>query len=93
MSREVFLKNQIRSLLSASKNDVDTKIYNFNEAVTDTFGQVDNELVSLRARVSALENTIENLPVVVQFIQNSRLFVDNDGDLAQDDLTQTQEEE
>ena len=90
MSAEVFRKNQIRTLLTASKNYTSTKFSTFNSNMEDMFRQVDAALVSLTARVAALENTIENLPEVVNFIENSRLFIDADGDLAQDDI---QEEE
>ena len=51
MSREVFIKNQIKSLLAGSKSDTATKFSNLNDALEDMFSQVDSELVSLRNSV------------------------------------------
>ena len=92
MSAEVFLKDHIRSLLSASKNDTGTKLLNLNNNVEDMFRQIDSVLVSLTNRVTAIENTIANIPNIMNFIQNARLFVDADGDLAQDDDEEEEKE-
>ncbi|MBR2207194.1 MAG: hypothetical protein IJ859_00105 [Synergistaceae bacterium] len=51
MSREVFIKNQIKSLLASSKTDTATKFSTLNAALEDMFGQVNDELVSLRNSV------------------------------------------
>ena len=83
MSAEVFLKDHIRSLLSASKNDTSTKLLNLNSNVEDMFEQVDSVLTSLTNRVTALEN----------LLSGARLFIDADGNVAQDDLEEEEEEE
>ncbi|MBR0093775.1 MAG: hypothetical protein IJP91_00690 [Synergistaceae bacterium] len=81
MSAEVFLKDHIRSLLSASKNDTSTKLLNLNSNVEDMFEQVDSVLTSLTNRVTALEN----------LLSGARLFIDADGNLAQDDEEEEEE--
>ena len=92
-TEKVFSKAHIRSLLSASKNDTGTKLLNLNSNIEDMFKQVDSALVSLTNRVTAVENAIKNIPDIMNFIQNARLFVDADGDLAQDDIAEEEEEE
>ena len=89
---KVFSKAQTRSLLSAEKNYTSAKFLVFNDNVSDMFDQVDRALVSLTNRVTAIENAIENIPDIMNFIQNARLFVDADGDLAQDDIEEEEEE-
>ena len=81
MSAEVFLKDHIRSLLSASKNDTSTKLLNLNSNVEDMFEQVDSVLTSLTNRVTALEN----------LLSGARLFIDADGNLAQNDEEEEEE--
>ena len=83
----------MRSLLSADKNYTSARLLDFNDNVSDMFQQVDSALVSLTNRVTAIENAISNIPDIMNFIQNARLFVDADGDLAQDDIAEEEEEE
>ena len=56
MSREVFKKNDIKTLLASSKSDTAAKFLTFNNNVTDMFGQVNDILIALQNRVTALEN-------------------------------------
>ena len=56
MNREVFKKNDIKTLLASSKSDTAAKFLTFNNNVTDMFRQVNDALVALQNRVTALEN-------------------------------------
>ena len=75
MSTDIFLKNHVRNLLQASKVSYTTKLQEFNERVLSSFEDVNRELTNLTNRVAALE----------QFLNDSRLFIDADGNIAQND--------
>ena len=85
MSRDILLKDHIKSLFSSSNSYTGTRLINLRNSILDVFNQIDVELQAQRNRITTLENSLENIPDVMNFIQKSRFFVDVDGDLAQND--------
>lgn len=85
MSRDILLKDHIKSLFSSSNSYTGTRLIDLRDRILDVLEQINNELQTQRDRITTLENSLKNIPDVMNFIQKSRFFVDADGDLAQND--------
>lgn len=85
MSRDILLKDHIKSLFSSSNSYTGTRLVDLRDRILDVLEQINNELQTQRDRITTLENSLKNIPDVMNFIQKSRFFVDVDGDLAQND--------
>lgn len=85
MSRDILLTDHIKSLFSSSNSYTGTRLIDLRDRILDVLEQINDELQAQRNRITTLENSLKNIPDVVNFIQKSRFFVDADGDLAQND--------
>lgn len=85
MSRDIVLKDHIKNLFSSSNSYTGTRLIDLRDRILDVLEQIGDELQTQRDRITTLENSLKNIPDVMNFIQKSRFFVDADGDLAQND--------
>ncbi len=85
MSRDILLTDHIKSLFSSSNSYTGTRLIDLRDRILDVLEQINDELQAQRNRITTLENSLKNIPDVVNFIQKSRFFVDADGDIAQND--------
>lgn len=85
MSRDILLKDHIKSLFSSSNSYTGTQLIDLRDRILDVLEQINDELQAQRDRITTLGNSLKNIPDVMNFIQKSRFFVDADGDLAQND--------